>query len=327
MRKNVVLGVLLSLVASLPLFAAKAQYEYHVVGSSADVTTSTTAGTVLAGGGADVAAAFQWMINKSGGGDFVVIRVTGTNAYNSWINGLGTVNSVETLIIKTRAAASDPFVVAKIRNAEAVFIAGGDQSDYVNFWKGTPVEDAIDYVANVKQAPVGGTSAGLAILGQFLYSGQSSSVTSSQALANPYHSYVTLDRDFLTLSNLGGVITDSHFAARDRMGRVLVFLARIVKDGWAPSVRGIGVDEATAILVQPSGSATRVGSGAAYFVSSNGIPATCLSGSPLTYTGLATYKVSGAATFNLATWTGSGGTAYTLNVNAGAVSSSNGSIY
>jgi cyanophycinase len=326
MHRNVILGVLLSLV-SLSLFAAKPQYEYHVVGSSADVTTSTTAGTVLAGGGADVAAAFQWMIGKSGGGDFVVIRATGTNAYNSWINGLGTVNSVETLIIKTRAAASDPFVVAKIQNAEAVFIAGGDQSDYVNFWKGTPVEDAIHYVANVKQAPVGGTSAGLAILGQFLYSGQSSSVTSSQALANPYHSYVTLDRDFLTLANLGGVITDSHFGARDRMGRLLAFMGRIVKDGWAASVRGIGVDEATAILVQPNGSATRVGTGAAYFVSSNGMPATCISGTPLTYTGLATYKVSGAATFNLATWTGSGGTAYTLNVNAGAVSSSNGSIY
>lgn len=326
MRKSVILGVLLSLV-SVSAFAAKKQYEYYVVGNSADVATSTTAGTVLAGGGTDVAAAFQWMIAKSGGGDFVVIRATGTDAYNPWINGLGTVNSVETLIIKTRAAASDPFVVAKIQNAEAVFIAGGDQSDYVNFWKGTPVEDAIHYVANVKQAPVGGTSAGLAILGQFLYSGQSSSVTSSQALANPYHSYVTLDRDFLTLANLGGVITDSHFGARDRMGRLLVFLARIVKDGWASSVRGIGVDEATAILVEPNGSATRVGSGAAYFVSSNGTPATCLSGTPLTYTGLATYKVSGAATFNLSTWTGSGGTAYTLNVNAGAVSSSNGSIY
>ncbi|HEX6095573.1 MAG TPA: cyanophycinase [Thermoanaerobaculia bacterium] len=326
MRKYVIVGIVLSLV-SLSLFAAKSPYEYYVVGSSADVTTTTTAGTVLAGGGSDVAAAFQWMISKSGGGDFVVIRATGTDAYNPWINGLGTVNSVETIIIKSRAAASDPFVVAKIRNAEAVFIAGGDQSDYVNFWKGTPVEDAIHYVANTKLAPVGGTSAGLAILGQFLYSGQSSSVTSSQALANPYHSYVTLDRDFLTIANLGGVITDSHFGARDRMGRLLVFLARIIKDGWASSVRGIGVDEATAILVQPNGSATRVGTGAAYFVSSNGMPATCLSGTPLTYTGLATYKVSGAATFNLSTWTGTGGTAYTLNVNAGAVSSSNGSIY
>ncbi|HYO78355.1 MAG TPA: cyanophycinase [Thermoanaerobaculia bacterium] len=314
-------------LVSLPLFAGKAAYEYHVVGSSADVTTTTTAGTVLAGGGSDVAAAFQWMIGKSGGGDFVVIRVTGTDAYNPWIAGLGTVNSVETLIIKTRAAASDPFVVAKIRNAEAVFIAGGNQADYINYWKGTPVATALDYVANVKQAPIGGTSAGLAILGKFIYTGAAGSVTSSTALANPYDRYVTLDRDFAPIAHLGSVITDSHFGARDRMGRLVTFLARIVKDGWSSAPRAIGVDEATAILVEPSGASTRVGSGAAYFVSSNGMPATCVSGSPLTYTGLGVYKMSGAATFNLATWTGAGGTSYTVSATAGAMSSSNGSIY
>jgi cyanophycinase len=319
----------LSLVSlfALPLFAAKKNYSYFAVGNQNDVVKTTTAGTVLMGGGTDVDAAFQWMINKSGGGDFVVIRATGTDAYNPYIFGLGTVDSVETLIIPSRAGAADPFVVAKIRNAEALWIAGGDQSDYINFWKGTPVGDAINYVANTKHAPVGGTSAGLAVLGQFIYTGAAGSVTSSQALADPYHRYVTLDRDFVQIANLGGVITDSHFVTRDRFGRSVAFLARIIKDGWAASARGIGIDEATAILVEPTGAATRVGSGAAYFISSNGVPLTCVSGTPLTYTGLPVYKVSGAATFNLSTWTGSGGTAYTVSANAGAFSSSNGSIY
>jgi cyanophycinase len=316
-----------ALAFALPLFAAKQSYQYYSVGNTGDVTRTTTRGTVLMGGGSDVAAAFQWMINKSGGGDFVVIRATGTDAYNPWIYGLGTVDSVETLIIPSRTAAADPFVVAKIRNAEAVWIAGGDQFNYTSFWKGTPVADAINYVANTKLAPVGGTSAGLAVLGQFIYTGGNGSVTSSEALANPYHRYAVLDRDFVTISHLGGLITDSHFGARDRMGRLVVFLGRIIKDGWASSVRGLGVDEATAILIEGNGSATRVGTGAAYFMTSNGMPQTCVSGTPLTYTGLAVYKVSGAATFNFATWTGTGGTAYTLSVNAGALSSSNGSIY
>jgi len=315
------------LSVTLSLSAAKSSYQYFAVGSQSDVTTTTTAGTVLMGGGTDVDAAFQWMIGKSGGGDFVVIRATGTDAYNPYIFGLGTVNSVETLIIPSRTAAADPFVVAKIRNAEALWIAGGDQSNYTSFWKGTPVADAINYVANVKQAPVGGTSAGLAVLGQFIYTGASGSVTSSQALANPYHRYVTLDRDFVQIANLGGVITDSHFVTRDRLGRLVAFLGRIVKDGWASSVRGIGIDEATAILVNSNGSATRVGSGAAYFMLSNGVPQVCVSGSPLTYTGLAVYKVSGGATFNLATWTGAGGSTYTVSASSGALSSSSGSIY
>lgn len=328
MRRVFVAGVLLlSSLIAFPLFGAKKNYQYFVVGSQNDVVTTTTAGTALMGGGTDVDAAFQWMIGKSGGGDFVVIRATGTDAYNPYIYGLGTVNSVETLIIPSRAGAADPFVVAKIRNAEALWIAGGDQSDYINFWKGTPVADAINYVANTKHAPVGGTSAGLAVLGQFIYTGAAGSVTSSQALANPYHQYMTLDRDFVQIANLGGVITDSHFVTRDRFGRSVAFLARIIRDGWASSARGIGIDEATAILVEPTGAATRVGSGAVYFISSAGVPQTCVAGSPLTYTNLPVYKMSGAATFNLSTWTGSGGTAYTVSVNTGALSSSNGSIY
>jgi cyanophycinase len=326
MRRNLVALLVLCLL-SLPAFAGKTSYQYFAVGSQTDVTTTTTAGTVLMGGGTDVDAAFQWMINKSGGGDFVVIRATGTDAYNPYIFALGTVNSVETLIIPSRTAAADPFVIAKIRNAEAVWIAGGDQANYTNFWKDTPVEDAINYVANTKHAPVGGTSAGLAVLGQFVYTGGTGSSTSSDALANPYHRYMVFDRDFLSIPNMGGIITDSHFVTRDRFGRTVAFLARIIKDGWASSARDIAVDEATAMLVEANGAATRVGSGAAYFISSNGVPQVCVAGTPLTYTGLPVYKVSGAATFNLSTWTGSGGTAYTVSVNAGAISSSKGTIY
>lgn len=324
---RVVFTGLLAFLSPFGLFAAKSSYEYYVTGSANDVTTTTTAGTVLMGGGLDVDAAFQWMIGKSGGGDFVVIRTTGTDAYNPYIYGLGTVNSVETLIIKSRTAAADPFVVDKIRNAEALWIAGGDQSTYIDYWQGTPVADAINYVANTKHAPVGGTSAGLAVLGQFIYTGAKGSITSSQALANPFSRYMTLGRDFVSIANMSGVITDSHFVTRDRLGRLVTFLARIIRDGWASSAHGIGIDEATAILVNPDGSSTRVGSGAVYFMSSAGVPQNCTSGVPLTYTGLAVYKMSGSATFNIASWTGSGGTAYTVSANAGALSSSNGSIY
>jgi cyanophycinase len=327
LRKQLVVSLLFCLVPIAVFAGSKTGYSYYVVGSSADVVTATTAGTVLMGGGTDVDAAFQWMIGKSGGGDFVVIRATGTDAYNPYIYALGAVDSVETLIITTRTGAADPFVVNKIRNAEAVWIAGGDQSDYINLWKGTPVADAINYVANVKHAPVGGTSAGLAVLGQFIYTGLSGSVTSAQALGNPFHRYVTLDRDFVSIANMGGVITDSHFVTRDRLGRLVTFLARIITNGWATQVKGIGIDEATAMLVNPDGSATRVGSGAAYFFRTPGPPQTCVSGVPLTFQNVAVYKVSGAATFNIATWAGSGGTAYTVSANNGVMSSSTGSIY
>ena len=92
-------------------------------------------------------------------------------------------------------------------------------------------------------------------------------------------------------------------------------------------MHSIGIDEQTAILVNPDGSSSRVGIGAAYFSTSIGGRRRVSRKTPLTYTGLAVYKVSGAATFNIATWTGSGGLAYSVSANAGALGSSNGSIY
>src|SRR5437763_5277695 len=143
MSKLITLGLLM-FVCAHPAFAAK-QYSYFRVGNANDVSTVTTPGTVLMGGGTDVDAAFQWMCQRSGNGDFLVIRATGTDAYNPYIQQLcPNENSVSTLIIPNRAAPSDPFVVSTIQHAEALWIAGGDQSNYINFWHRTAVESALN---------------------------------------------------------------------------------------------------------------------------------------------------------------------------------------
>src|SRR5215470_12813791 len=185
-------GVLFAVLCVKPATAAKS-YSYFRVGSATDITTATTAGTVLMGGGTDVDAAFQWMCGRSGGGDFLVIRATGTDAYNPYIQQLcPNENSVATLIIGNRTAASDPFVISTIQGAEALWIAGGDQSNYINFWKGTPVQDQVNALI-ARGVPVGGTSAGMNVLAEFIYSAQASqAVTSSAALADPFNKYVTL---------------------------------------------------------------------------------------------------------------------------------------
>jgi cyanophycinase-like exopeptidase len=163
------------------------------------------------------------MCGRAGGGDFLVIRTTGTDAYNPYIQQLcPQMDSVETIIITSVTGANSAYVSTQIQNAEALWIAGGDQSTYVNLWRGTAVQTGVNFLLNSKLAPVGGTSAGLAVLSQFIYTGQLGSVTSSQALGNPFHRYVTLDRD-LFQSSLGvNKLYDSHFVTRDRMGRSLV---------------------------------------------------------------------------------------------------------
>lgn len=226
-----------------------------IVGDSANVVKPTNGGMVLMGGGTDVEAAFRWMIARSGGGDVVILRATGTDAYNPFVNALGTINSVETLLINSRELANDDRVAYIIRNAEMVFIAGGDQSDYMKYWKGTKTEQALNYLLNDKKAPVGGTSAGCAILGGFYYSGETGSLTSAQALANPYNTNVTLyNNDFLKAPYLQNVITDQHYLTRDREGRSLVFLGRINKD-FAVQAKCIAVDERTAVCIDKEGKA------------------------------------------------------------------------
>jgi cyanophycinase-like exopeptidase len=127
--------------------AASPGYKHYVVGNPADVTTTTSALLVMQGGGTDVDHNFAAMGAASGGGDFVVIRASGTDAYNPYILGLCGCDSVETFVFKNHNGAFQPFVIEHLMNAEALFIAGGDQSDYVKLWKGTPVEDAINHLA------------------------------------------------------------------------------------------------------------------------------------------------------------------------------------
>ncbi|HKG59365.1 MAG TPA: cyanophycinase [Pyrinomonadaceae bacterium] len=333
MLTRVLLAFVVLFALSASLYAApKTGFTSFVVGNPGDAQPSATLspGLVLMGGGTDVDAAFQWMCQRAGGGDFLVIRTTGTDAYNPYIQQLcPQMDSVETIIITSVTGANSAYVSTQIQNAEALWIAGGDQSTYVALWRGTAVQTGVNFLLNSKQAPVGGTSAGLAVLSQFIYTGALGSVTSSQALANPFHRYVTLDRDLFQSSLGGNTLYDSHFVTRDRLGRSLVFLARIVNNGWAGQPRAIGIDEETALLVLPTGAATMVGAGAAYFLQAPGPAQVLADKTPVTYLNIGVYKVPQGATFNLSTWTGNGGVAYTLNVNNGSVTSTQagGNIY
>lgn len=322
---------LLALIAVLTLLLAPVTtataapatgYEYYVTGNPENVTTATTAGLLLAGGSTDVDAAMQWLIAQSGGGDFLVIRATGTDAYNPYIYyDLGGVDSAETIIITQDRGARDPFVIDKILNAEALFIAGGNQWDYVRTWKGTPIEDALHALA-AQGVPIGGTSAGLAVLGEFVFSAEKGTILSNEALKNPYHPRLALARDFLHMPNMDGIITDSHFADRDRMGRLVTFLARILNDGWASEARGIGIDGETALGVDANGWATLFGSGSAYFLHSTTTPEVIAKSTPLTFRDINVYRITGPqARFNLRLWLGQGGQAYSLSAVDGVLTS------
>ena len=336
----------LLLAVALPCCAqADRVYQYFRVGSATDAHASPRAGYALMGGGTDLDEAFQWLCSRANGGDLLVLRATGTDAYNEYIQKLCHLNSVATLVIPNREAANDPFVKKKIRGASAIFISGGDQANYINFWTKTPVQTAIND-AIARGIPIGGTSAGLAVLGEYVYSAQGDKpndpdLDSKMALSDPFHPRVTLVRGFLDIPVLKGVITDTHFAKRDRIGRLLVFLARLNEpDGipippTAPTFRGIGIEERAAVLLEPDGSASVAGKGNAYFIDARSASGVLVGKfgamalhKPITFGPFAVRKVAPEHTFNVKTWTGDT-TKYSLSIKDGVIDSTQagGAIY
>ena len=271
-------------------------------------------GAALVGGGGDVDEAARFLCEHAHGGELVVLRASGGDAYNPYFHDLCPNNSVTTLLITSADSARDPVALDHVRRANAIFIAGGDQSNYVKFWSG-PMQDELN-AAISRGVPIGGISAGLAVLGEFAFSARHDTVTSVEALTNPFSAKVTLERAFLSIPALRGIITDSHFSPRQRMGRTVAFLARIEGDGWADPARAIGIDESTAVLVEPSGEATIAGKGSAYFLELAHRPDKCEAGKPLTVKGVRAYKlaVGSGSRFDLKTWTGNGGTNFVIDV-------------
>ena len=317
------LPILFSL--SLSVSAQHTSYQYFRIGQKSDSHAQATAGYALMGGGKDLDDAFRWLCGKANGGDFLILRAADDDDYNSYVNGLCKANSVGTLIIPDRNAAGDAAVAEIIAHAEAVFIAGGDQAHYVRAWQNTAVQQALNaHIAAGK--PIGGTSAGLAVLGEFVYSALNDPpdgmLASPEALKDPFTPQVALVRNFLNIPLFHDTITDSHFAKRDRLGRSLVFLARLVQDGWTNSPREIAVDEKSAVLLERDGQATVVGSGkGAYFFKPTQPPRACKKDVPLTFLAISAYKAPTGSHFDVSSWKGEGGVSYTLNVKDGTVNS------
>jgi cyanophycinase len=303
MRKATLSVLLLAATLTLP---AQAKVTRYLTGNAGDVVISMAGPAHDFGGGStDIDAAIQWMIDQVRGCtscstkvDVVILRSSGSNGYNDYIFAMNGVDSVETLVITSAKDSNTAAVQNTVRNAEVVFFAGGDQCDYVKYFKGTLVETAVEDVY-ARGGGVGGTSAGTAIQGEFTYDGCSGSATSAEALSNPFHRRISFTYDFFHWANMQGTITDSHFVARDRMGRTMAFIARQIQEGRAASVLGVAVNEVTSVVVDRNGLATVMGDGPAYFVLGDHAPEVCLSGTPLTYSNFKIWKVLPGGTFNL----------------------------
>jgi len=130
--------------------------------------------------------------------------------------------------------------IDSIRNARLIYITGGDQNLFMDVAAGTPIETAIaDAYHN--GSVVAGTSAGAAVMCRQMITGN--------ALRYPEYesTFSTLETNNLEIKpGLGlmtNVLIDQHFLIRSRYNRLLTGVIDF------PTMKGIGIDESTAIVV------------------------------------------------------------------------------
>lgn len=329
----------------IPVCAFSQNYTSYFTGSSTDVVTTPSGGICIMGGATEDDNAMRWFLQRANGGDVLVLRASGSDGYNSYLySELGVpVNSVESIVCHNAAASNAAYLHQKINQAEAIWFAGGDQWKYVSYWRNTPIANLVNQAIRERNIVVGGTSAGLAIMGQYYFSAQNGTVTSEEALGNPYNSFVTVDSTaFIRNEHLKSVITDSHFDDPDRRGRLVVFLSRILTD-YGVRGKAIACDEYTAVCIDTTGIARVYGGGAnyddnAYFIQPNCdladfTPEICSALTPLTWNkggkALKAYQVKGTPggqnSFDLNDWkTGAGGQWLHWSVNEAFFTSQNG---
>lgn len=200
---------------------------------------------------------YSWIVQKADSGAVVVLSV---NDETSWIpdyfRSLGSRSSYN-LKINSRTLANTQSVADSILAASAVFIKGGDQYNYINYWKGTLVESAIKQVY-ARGGVVAGTSAGAMVLGKFILSARYGSLYPDDALVNPFIQTSNIEDNFLGL--VPDVIFDTHFIERGRQARLASVLLKLGLQG-IQNVTGVGLDDRTAFCISPDGKGVVMGSG------------------------------------------------------------------
>jgi cyanophycinase len=197
--------------------------------------------------------------------------------------------NVAILTIERREQAADPEVLARLKAADIVMFTGGDQLRLSSILGGTPFHDMLLDKYHNEEFIYAGTSAGAAAASNnMIYQG-----SSSEAL---------LKGEVKIASGLGlidGVIIDTHFVQRGRIGRL--FQAVVGN----PRVLGIGLGEDTGLLITNNKEMEAIGSGLVILVDGREIKDTNLTkvelGQPISISHLVTHVMSKFDTYNLAT--------------------------
>ncbi len=219
----------------------------------------TAKGTlVIEGGGDRIAPILNKIIEKGGGPDSCRLLVI---PFASQLPDTGERQAAEFRALGCRNAdfmlcdkdsIDNPENLAKLDGVTAIFLSGGDQSRLKEFLGGTKFFDKMLQIYK-DGGVIGGTSAGAAIQSRIMLTGRQ--VNPGPDDESPYFNeiksnYVETKEGFGFLDN---IIIDQHFITRRRQVRLI----NVLLDN--PGYRGLGIDEESAVVVNPDNTIEIVG--------------------------------------------------------------------
>lgn len=208
--------------------------------------------------------------------------------YVKALNYLGA-NNVDVLHIEKREQATSADTLERLKAADVVMFTGGDQLRLTSILGGTEFHDILLDKYRNEEFIYAGTSAGAAAASNnMIYQG-----SSSEAL---------LKGEVKITSGLGlidGVIIDTHFVQRGRIGRL--FQAVVGN----PKTLGIGLGEDTGLLITDGNKMEAIGSGLVILVDGRQIKDTNLTevelGQPISINNFVVHVMSKYDTYELKT--------------------------
>jgi cyanophycinase len=207
---------------------------------------------------------YGWIVQKADSGKIIIITDTpasDTAWLPNYFRSLGA-KVVLSMNIGSKTIADDQATYDELITANGIFIRGGDQWQYWYLWSGTKTAEAIKKIFQ-NGGVIAGTSAGAMVLSEFVYTGtETNTVDSKDVLLNPSHPVIQLQENFLDL--VPNTLIDTHFIERGRFGRLIIFMYNLFTKNLK-NILGIGIDDQTALCINPAGVATVYGNGAVSF--------------------------------------------------------------
>jgi len=214
---------------------------------------------------------YTWALDQSQNRKVAVIYYSSSTSWipNYFID-LGAADTAR-FDIDNSTLANSQAIYDSLMNYDVFFIKGGDQWDYYNTWNDTKVEDAIHDKFN-QGGVIMGTSAGIAILSEVIFTAENGSVYPDEAMTDENNPDITLKDDFLSI--FPNYIFDSHFVERGRLGRLIPFCLNTSLSPFNSShnKNGLGVDDRTAICIDSNNIGEVMGSAAVTIIEKIFIP-------------------------------------------------------